>query len=602
MKKSLIFCLSLGILAGVIWWGCQPKQSRAALVQEQFRKDIIQLDSSVSLLLKSVESKAKPAEIQSRFCQARLAYKRVEWLTDYYFPETAKNLNGPPLDEFEEADQVVIPPEGFQVIEEYLFPQVDTTQNAALLQHLRVLKANLTRLTFMDGSNQLTDQHIFDAARLELFRIFTLGISGFDSPAALHSLPEARAALRAIEDNINVYREELQEEDPVLAQQLQRQFELCHHPLQGSFEAFNRLDYLTEHLNPLSKKLYEAQLALRIEPFGESRALSASAMTMHDSAAFNPEHYLSVASQGTTPQKVELGKRLFYDPILSGNHQRSCASCHQPDKAFTDGITRSASLSGGTIQRNTPSLLNAALQARLFSDSRVVYLEDQAQDVIANIDEMHGSLEKAVDELQHHAAYKKAFQKAYPTEAISPQTIRNAIAAYERTLLSLNSRFDQYVRGNYKALNASEKRGFNLFAGKAKCATCHFLPLMNGTVPPFYEKAESEVLGVPAQAGWKNLRLDSDLGKYNLTKADLHRHAFKTPTVRNVELTAPYMHNGVYKTLEEVVEFYDRGGGQGLGLIVPNQTLAADSLHLTIQEKADLVNFMKALTDVSAIQ
>ena len=601
MKKSLFFLLSFFVLAGGIWWGCRVEPTRAELVQRQFRADIIHLDSSISLLLKNVEQKAKPSDIQQSFYTARLAYKRVEWLTDYYFPETAKNLNGPPLDEFEEADQVVIQPEGFQVIEEYLFPEVDTSQYENLLQRVKVLKANLTRLSFMDGSNQLTDQHIFDAARLEMFRIFTLGITGFDSPAALYSLPEAKSALTSVEENISVYTEALQQDHSELAQKLSRQFELCRQALKGSFEDLDRLEFLTDYLNPLSSLLYESQIALGIHPFAESRTLSSSARTLQDSNSFNPQHFISVSSHGTTVQKVNLGKRLFYDPILSGNHQRSCASCHQPDKAFTDGITRSASLSGGTIQRNTPSLLNAALQARLFTDSRVVYLEDQAQDVITSVDEMHGSLDRAIDDLKKDEAYIKAFQRAYPKEGITAQSIRNTIATYERTLISLNSPFDAYVRGNYKALNESEKRGFNLFAGKAKCATCHFLPLTNGTVPPFYEKAESEVLGVPAQAGWKNLTLDSDPGKYNHTKADMHRHAFKTPTIRNVALTAPYMHNGVYKTLEEVVEFYDRGGGQGLGLDVPNQTLSADLLHLTSQEKADIVNFMKALTDLSSI-
>ncbi len=594
--------LSVVLLTGVIWWGCQPKLSRAERVQEHFRRDLVKLDSSVDLLLKRVEQQANPAEIQEQFRKARLAYKRVEWLSDYYFPETAKNLNGPPLDEFEEADQVVVPPEGFQVIEEYLFPEIDPGQHEELLQHVKVLKANLIRLHFMDGSNQLTDQHIFDAVRLEIFRIFTMGITGFDSPAALHSLPEAQAALQSLREIMDLYADELQEKNPVLAQQLQRQFELCGEQLKGSFEEFDRLTYLTEYLNPLSHQLVEAQQVLHIQTFKESRTLSAAARTLQDSNSFNPEHFLAVSHQGSTRQKVELGKRLFYDPVLSGNHQRSCATCHQPDKAFTDGLTRSANLKGGSIQRNTPSLLNAALQARLFTDSRVIYLEDQAQDVITNADEMHGSLERAVEDLKKEGSYVKAFREAYPKEGITSESIRNAVAAYERTLISLNSRFDLYVRGNKQALTTSEKRGFNLFAGKAKCATCHFLPLTNGTVPPFYEKAESEVLGVPAQAGWKNLSLDPDLGKYNFTNADLHRHAFKTPAVRNVALTAPYMHNGIYQTLEEVVEFYDRGGGQGLGLKVPNQTLAADPLHLTIQEKTDLVNFMKALTDVSAIQ
>lgn len=146
--------------------------------------------------------------------------------------------------------------------------------------------------------------------------------------------------------------------------------------------------------------------------------------------------------------------------------------------------------------------------------------------------------------------------------------------------------------------NLDEIAGFNLFTGKAKCATCHFIPLTNGTVPPSFMKSESEVLGVPDATK----KLDADLGKFELTKAAIHRNSFKTPTVRNIELTAPYMHNGVFKTLEEVVNFYNEGGGNGLGFNLQNQTLPEDKLKLTALEKKQLIAFMKTLTDIKYSQ
>jgi cytochrome c peroxidase len=149
-------------------------------------------------------------------------------------------------------------------------------------------------------------------------------------------------------------------------------------------------------------------------------------------------------------------------------------------------------------------------------------------------------------------------------------------------------------------LAAEERRGFNLFMGKARCGTCHFAPLFNGTVPPGFTESEVEVIGVPARAS-RHAPLDPDRGAGASDRAPLHDFAFKTPTVRNVAVTAPYMHNGVFRTLAEVVEFYDAGGGAGLGLRVPNQTLSADSLHLTLREKRDLVAFMRALTDTSGV-
>ena len=166
----------------------------------------------------------------------------------------------------------------------------------------------------------------------------------------------------------------------------------------------------------------------------------------------------------------------------------------------------------------------------------------------------------------------------------------------------MNSKFDNYMRGDLTAMNEQEVLGFNLFMGKAKCGTCHFVPLFSGAVPPLFDKMESEVLGVPATTDTINAQIDADSGKYHLYKMPHQLHSFKTPGLRNVELTAPYMHNGVYKTLEEVIRFYDRGGGAGLRLEVQNQTLPPDKLLLTNEEQNALVSFLKALTDTALVR
>jgi cytochrome c peroxidase len=191
--------------------------------------------------------------------------------------------------------------------------------------------------------------------------------------------------------------------------------------------------------------------------------------------------------------------------------------------------------------------------------------------------------------------FKNAFADA--EELVSEDHFTNAIASYLRSLVSLNSRFDQFMNGTGANLNEEEKKGFNLFTGKAKCATCHFMPLFNGVAPPYFSEAESEVLGVPATADTVHPVLDADEGKYGLYPISIFRFAFKTPTLRNIALTAPYMHNGVYKTLEEVIDFYDRGGGTGLGIAPINQTLPASRLQLTPVEKKQLVAFLQTLTD-----
>ncbi len=346
-------------------------------------------------------------------------------------------------------------------------------------------------------------------------------------------------------------------------------------------------------MNPLSKAIYQMQLDLKIPFFKESRGLKVTAQTLFDKNAFDAEAFSGFPDYVTTKEKIELGKMLFNDPVLSGDNSRSCASCHHADKAFTDGLEKAVSLDGTMmVKRNTPTLSNIAFQRSFFYDSRVSYLEDQAVAVITNENEMHGSLEKSVSDLKKSKKYTADFKKAFPNKEITAFAIKNVLASYIRSLSNYDSRFDDFMREEEK-FNIDEIAGFNLFAGKAKCATCHFIPLTNGTVPPNFDRSESEVLGVPG----RNKKLDIDFGKYDLTHAEVNRYSFKTPTIRNIALTAPYMHNGVFKTLEEVVDFYDLGGGQGLGFNLPNQTLPIDKLKLTPLEKKQLIAFMKTLTD-----
>jgi cytochrome c peroxidase len=260
-------------------------------------------------------------------------------------------------------------------------------------------------------------------------------------------------------------------------------------------------------------------------------------------------------------------------------------------------------LDGETLlKRNTPTLLNSGYQTKQFYDSRADILENQLSDVLHNTDEMQGSLKKSVDDLKQSTVYAPLFRKAYPNEkdAVNTFTIANAISNYVRSLQSLNSRFDLHIRGEKNNLTVAEQRGFNLFAGKAKCATCHFIPLFNGVVPPFFADTESEVLGIPASKNKNPAALDDDPGKFTHTHSVIHKHSFKTPTVRNVELSAPYMHNGVFDSLEEVMEFYNNGGGAGLRISPEYQTLPPDKLNLTKTEIADIIAFMKALTDTSS--
>ncbi len=556
-------------------------------------QEIDELDSTVSHLQKAIALRQSNQTIQDAFRRSRLAYKRIEFLSAYYSPETTKALNGPNIPDVDD-DLRVNEPEGFQVLEELLFPGLEPANQAEATQHAAVLRANVNRLRKISESNDVTDSHVFDAMRLEVFRVITLGITGFDSPVAFYSLPESASALESLQQQLAHY--ELKKRDAHLAEQLDQVFTQAVQSLRSGqdFNRFDRLGFIKQSANTLSSLLLDAQESLNIPVFTESRLLRPSARTLTDIDAFDPSYFVNFTELRATPDRIALGKQLFSDPILSGGAGRTCASCHQPERAFTDGEQKSLAIgfNGRRVARNAPTLLNASLQAVQFADSRVVFLEDQASDVIQNKAEMHGSLPAAVIALQKNKQYRALFAKSYQ-EGVTEGTLKNAVASYVRSLVKLDSRVDQYLRGQPTTLTVDEKKGFNLFMGKAKCATCHFFPLFNGTVPPAFQETESEVLGTPAHANGK--QVDEDLGKFVLTKREPHRYSFKTPTVRQVSQTAPYMHNGVYRTLEEVIDFYEKGGGNGLGFKLDNQTLPFDKLDLTDSEKKALVSFLKAL-------
>ncbi|TDP02509.1 cytochrome-c peroxidase [Flavobacterium sp. 245] len=580
-----------GLLFLVLFASCGQK-SKHQEINELFKADITLLIEKVAKLKYSVQEDSTEAQIQRQFLEAHQSYKKVEMISEYYSPAVSKSINGPAISEFEENDKVTVPPEGFQVIEELVFPKYSKASKKELIQELGVLSANLVRLEKVSSSNELTDAHVFDAMRLEVYRIITLGITGFDSPVVFNSLPEAKVSLETIEKYYRVYIENLNSKD---SKQVLQILEKGKKYLKSNtnFNAFDRAYFIKEILNPLSRGLFKTQSALGIPLMKEQRGLKVTAQTLFDKDVFDAEAFSGFPDYKTTPEKIALGKKLFNDPILSGNYTRSCASCHHTDKAFTDGLERAVSLDGKSmIQRNTPTLANIAFQRVFFADSRVSYLEDQAVAVIKNENEMHGSLEKSVLAIKKNEVYVQSFKKAFPKGEINEFAIKNALGSYIRSLSHYDSKFDRVMQ-NKTAFTPDEKAGFNLFAGKAKCATCHFIPLTNGTVPPNFDRSESEILGVPN----KNKKLDGDLGKFVITQAAIHKNSFKTPTIRNIELTAPYMHNGIYKTLEEVIDFYNEGGGLGLGLEVPNQTLPEDKLNLTDKEKKQLIDFMKTLTD-----
>lgn len=576
--------------------GCDKKYSEIT-IQQELVSDIEKLNREVVDFETIAEESHDEKIIQQAFKTTRLSYKKMEWAVEYFTPDPARFINGPALDELEVAENTFIPPNGFQVIEELIFPNYSIENKAELIRKIKILSGNLKQIKEHLSVITISNAHIMDASKMELNRILALGITGFDSPIAFHSIPEAKNSLGSIGNLIskmdfkNPESIQCEKEIKTLINQAGNYCDLS-----TDFKAFNRVYFIKSFLNPISKKLAAFQKINKIEKTNRNNAVNPYTKTIFEKDAFDVNAFIPSKEYQYSREKAELGGKLFYETSFSDNKTRSCSSCHIPEKAFTDGLKTNQSLNGGNLSRNTPTLTYASLQNAQFWDMRQLDLEKQSLDVIHNKDEMHGNVANAIQILNKDKEYQKLFKKAFPkSKKIEEWQVQNSLASYIRSLNAFDSRFDNYMRGETNDFTAEEKLGFNIFAGKAKCATCHFVPLFNGTVPPSYQKTEQEVIGTPADKNGK--KISPDLGRYLQYEMPQLKNAFKTPSLRNVAVTAPYMHNGVFSTLEEVVDFYNKGGGAGLGISVENQTLPSDKLELTPKEIKALIAFMKTLTD-----
>lgn len=276
--------------------------------------------------------------------------------------------------------------------------------------------------------------------------------------------------------------------------------------------------------------------------------------------------------------EINLGKALFFDKRLSLNNKTSCATCHNPELGFSDGVAVGKGTMGNTLGRHTPHLYNLAWGTVFFWDGRAGSLEEQALGPIEAAGEMNMPLEKLMPKLQEVPFYTKTFREVYPKAGLTKENLGKAIAAFERTIISMNSPFDKYMKGDKAAMSAAAIRGMKLFEGKARCAECHDGP--NFTDDSFHN------IGVGGE----------DKGRAAVVKDDSLLGAFKTPGLRNVALSAPYMHDGSVKTLEGVVRFYNKGGKHKKGL-----SDLIKPLQLTDNEVADVVAFLNALTEPMSI-
>ena len=302
------------------------------------------------------------------------------------------------------------------------------------------------------------------------------------------------------------------------------------------------------------------------------------------------------------PAQIALGRLLFFDPLLSTNRERACASCHVPARGFSDGNRVALAVDRSPLPRNAPGLTNVSDQVAFFWDGRAASLEEQIDGPVRNRRELGGLSAREIESrLARIPEYRTLFANTYGTRAPRYADAKRAIAEYEGTLRSTESTVDRWWRGEIASSSVPEdvREGFNLFAGKARCSRCHFVPVTTSVIPGDFKEQEFTVIGVPGDPAGRSL--DPDPGRYAITHDPADLRAFKAPSLRGIARSAPYMHNGVFQTLDEVVRFYNRGGGRGLGLSVPNQAPEVAPLHLTEREERALVRFLEALSDDPAL-
>jgi cytochrome c peroxidase len=548
---------------------------------------------------------ADTARVRVAFAATRARYKHLEGIVEYYAPALAAALNSrrQEVDDDDAPPPSTIAASGFPALETLLWPALAPQYADSARRLTDAMHSPVSRVRALAAAITPTDAQVIEIARLELARISTLGISGFDTPQSGAAMGECADALTGVRSmfaaagpsrwpRLGVERAALDSTLGAGIDYLRRHADV---------DSSDRLTFIAEYAEPAARALDALRRTSGTKAVLMPRAWRADVPSVYDANAFDSRTYAPASAPIPTADIIALGATLFVDPQLSGTGTRSCASCHNPKRAFSDGLPTAATIDrhGATVKRNTPTLINAGLQPRQFADERATTLEDQAIVVLRSPAEMGGSDSAAAAAVSRSEHYRQEFARAFggaATAAVTPLRLRQALAAYVRSLVAMDSRFDRAVRGDTGVLTPRERRGFTLFMGKGGCGTCHFAPLFSGDTPPLYMANDVEVIGTSASSR-RFAELDADSGRAGIDGQPAHLRAFKTPSLRNVVLTAPYMHHGKFATLDDVIRFYNGGGGLGAGAKISNQTLAADSLHLTAEERAAIVAFLGTLTD-----
>ena len=549
-------------------------------------------------------------KIKQQIAIARTGLKQVDFWLRYVEPLAYKKINGPlPVEWETEVFEKFEKPykrdgSGLTLAELYLDEKAPDKDSLLQLIQSSINATGTYMADSITGQLQM-HHHFFLANRLFILNLAAIYTTGFECPDTARIIPELRSMLADVNKIYYAFNQGFAKTP--LSENYLSLYNNCMAFVNSQptdYSAFDHFIFLRDFVNPLFKMNQQF-----INQYGVfTKSYVDYSLNNFNTSIFSKDLYFGQNAKGiflrvndkNVLQEIEkIGKLLFFDPLLSGNNQRSCNSCHKSTEYFTD-TSHAASLQydhQSQLVRNTPSLINATYNHLLLVDGKHISLQAQTKDVITNFLEMGSNEKEVVQKIMNCNDYKKAFNnflKYTPQEKeVTMEHIASAITMYYSKFSNNNAPFDEAMN-NSKEIKPAVKQGFNLFMSKAQCATCHFVPQFNGVKPPFIG-SEFEVLGVPADTGFKKLSID--MGRYSINPAAEMLNAFRTGSIRNAAYTRPYMHNGVFTTLEQVIDFYDAGGGVGKGLSVGNQTLSADSLRLTKNEKASLILFIQSLNE-----
>ncbi|MBL7920580.1 MAG: cytochrome C peroxidase [Bacteroidia bacterium] len=611
-KKATILLFFLTLLCITFSF---KKESNANDYITDYQSKLAVFKNRQSVLLDCIEksnlsSKKDLEKIRYQLNNTRNALKSIDFWLRYLEPISYKKINGPLPVEWEtevfEKFEKPYKREGAGLTLASLYLEEENIKKDSLL-NLVYSSIKATQVFSADSiTNNLKEHHhFFLCNRLFLLNLAAIYTTGFECPDTKKIIPELQEMLISVDKTYASFNSGFST-TPLTNNYLglYKNTIAFVNAQSKDFERFDHFTFIRDYVNPLftiNQQLIK-EYNVRSKSYVDY-SLNKNSTSIFSKNLYNGQNskgiYLRVNDPKVLAEIEKIGKLLFYDPILSGNSQRSCASCHKPTHYFTDTLTATSLQFDAKkfLPRNSPSLINAQYNHLIMLDGKHISLQNQTKDVITNPIEMGGNETEVLKKILSCNDYLDAFKnflKYTPTEKeINMEHITSAITFYYGKFSKYYSPFDMAINNNEK-LDESAQKGFNVFMSKAQCATCHFAPQFNGVKPP-YVSSEFEVLGVPKDTGFTALSLDK--GRFGINAATETANAFRTGTIRNTAKTAPYMHNGVFKNLNQVIDFYDAGGGAGKGLHVPNQTLSSDSLHLSKEDKINLLAFINSLNE-----